>query len=270
MLSEGKEEDIQAEVAGQLKDMLLQKNSFAEVVNSRREIEETCIRIAKKELLMKEKAQLIIDLTASERENRKQSEIIAGLRREKEALETAREQMLCHIQTEKDMVEHFDRERAELEQELVTTQKDRDDCLMLAEKEKQQALSLVEQEKNELAEKLANTQRDLQNTELFLDRMQKEVAITGEQEKTSVSNLETELKKVRNQFKEATNSHEKKLKNLNNHIADLNRQKEVALRERTELEVQLRMSEETRDSIRRDLIEANKKIREDEEGGMRG
>ena len=37
---------------------------------------ETCVRIAKeKELLTKEKAQLIVELTASERENRMQSEV---------------------------------------------------------------------------------------------------------------------------------------------------------------------------------------------------
>ena len=48
-------------------------------MNARRENErtnETCVRIAKeKENLTKEKAQLIVDLTASERENRSQSEV---------------------------------------------------------------------------------------------------------------------------------------------------------------------------------------------------
>ena len=43
---------------------------------------------------------------------------------------------------------------------------------------------------------------------------------------------------------------------------DLNRQREAALREVAELKVQLKMTEETRDTIRRDLIEANRKIRE--------
>lgn len=61
-----------------------QKNSLAEeLVCSRRELEktnETCVRIAKeKETLTKEKAQLIVDLTASERENRTQSEV-SGVR----------------------------------------------------------------------------------------------------------------------------------------------------------------------------------------------
>jgi len=60
--------------------MTRQKNSLAEeLVNARRECErtnETCVRIAKeKENLTKEKAQLVVDLTAAERENRAQSEV---------------------------------------------------------------------------------------------------------------------------------------------------------------------------------------------------
>ena len=52
------------------------------------------------------------------------------------------------------------------------------------------------------------------------------------------------------------------MKDLSNQIIDLQNQKEVALREVAELKVQLKMVEETRDNIRRDLIEANRKIRE--------
>lgn len=40
-----------------------------------------------------------------------------------------------------------------------------------------------------------------------------------------------ELKKFRNQFEETTDGHEKEIKNLNNQISDLNRQKESALKE---------------------------------------
>ena len=60
-------------------------------------------------------------------------------------------------------------------------------------------------------------------------------------------------------------NHEKECKNLNNQIRDLDRQREAAMREVAELKVQLKLVEETRDNIRRDLIEANRKIRE---GGL--
>ena len=57
-------------------------------------------------------------------------------------------------------------------------------------------------------------------------------------------------------------AHEQELKVLAGQISELNRQKDAALREVAELKVQLRMTEESRDSIRRELIEANRKIRE--------
>lgn len=78
----------------------------------------------------------------------------------------------------------------------------------------------------------------------------------------SIANLELELKKFRTQFEEATDAHEKEIKSLNDQITDLNRQREAALKEVAELKVQLKMTEETRDTIRHDLIEANRKIRE--------
>lgn len=79
---------------------------------------------------------------------------------------------------------------------------------------------------------------------------------------SSICSLESELKKFRVQFEETVDAHEAEVKNLNNQITDLSRQREAALREVAELKVQLKMTEETRDSIRRDLIEANRKIRE--------
>ncbi len=57
-------------------------------------------------------------------------------------------------------------------------------------------------------------------------------------------------------------SHEKEVNDLNTQITELLRQKESALREVAELKVQLKMVEETRDTIRRDLIDANRRIRE--------
>ena len=71
--------------------------------------------------------------------------------------------------------------------------------------------------------------------------------------------LMTDIKIVTLLFSE---NHEKECKNLTNQIRDLDRQKEAAMREVGELKVQLKLVEETRDNIRRDLIEANRRIRE--------
>jgi len=58
-----------------------------------------------------------------------------------------------------------------------------------------------------------------------------EAATRAEQDKSSICDLESELKKFRVQFEETVDAHEAEVKNLNNQIVDLNRQKEAALRE---------------------------------------
>ena len=60
-------------------------------------------------------------------------------------------------------------------------------------------------------------------------------------------------------FREAQ---EREVKNLNEQLRDVARQREAALAEVIELKTQLKLVEETRDAIRRDLIDANRAVRE--------
>jgi hypothetical protein len=57
-------------------------------------------------------------------------------------------------------------------------------------------------------------------------------------------------------------SHEKEVKNLLNDNRDLQNQKEAVLREVAELKTQLKILEESRDTFRHDLLEANRCLRE--------
>ena len=82
------------------------------MINARREIErqsDTIIRIAKeKEELTKDKGTLTVQLTASERENRQQSEVIAALRSDKEGLESSlyeSQQLSSQLETRKEQLE---------------------------------------------------------------------------------------------------------------------------------------------------------------------
>lgn len=59
-----------------------------------------------------------------------------------------------------------------------------------------------------------------------------------------------------------SDAHEREVKTLNEQLREVARQRESALREVAELKTQLRMVEEIRDAIRRDLIDANRAIRE--------
>ena len=101
------------------------------------------------------------------------------------------------------------------------------------------------------------TVASLCRNKLNLYRAEKELDLS--RSKSSRSSSEDSYSKETYNFSIA---HEKELKNLAAQLAELQRQREAALREVAELKVQLKMAEETRDTIRRDLIEANRKIRE--------
>lgn len=67
-----------------------------------------------------------------------------------------------------------------------------------------QALSLVEQEKSTLAEKLANTNRDLAAGNLEYDRLKRDALARQEQDRANINEVNNELKNFRAQFEEAT------------------------------------------------------------------
>ena len=56
--------------------------------------------------------------------------------------------------------------------------------------------------------------------------------------------------------------HEKELKNQMNDVRELQHQKESILHEVAELKVQLKIMEESRDTFRHELMDANRRLRE--------
>lgn len=57
-------------------------------------------------------------------------------------------------------------------------------------------------------------------------------------------------------------AHEKEIKNLNNEIRDSRQQNDMLLNEMSEMKGQLRILDEQRDSLRHELLETNRKLRE--------
>lgn len=57
-------------------------------------------------------------------------------------------------------------------------------------------------------------------------------------------------------------NYQKEIKDLINQIRDLERQREVVLREVVDFKIQFKFVEEVRDNVRRDLIDFNRKVRE--------
>ena len=78
--------------------------------------------------------------------------------------------------------------------EVALVQKERDDHLLMAENEKQEALHAAANEKGGLLEKLNKTQNELENANVEIDRIKREAFSRAEQDKVlCVSVLDFEL-----------------------------------------------------------------------------
>ena len=144
-------------------------------------------------------------------------------------------------------------------------QRERDDALLSAENEKQQVLSRIELEKSSLQEKLGIAQDELSGLGLEYERLKRDALAKQEQDRHVISELQAEFKNFRQQFEEKTLLHEKEVRDFSNQVQDRSVARDAALREIAELKVQLKMVEESRDVVRKDMMEANRKIREADE-----
>lgn len=77
----------------------------------------------------------------------------------------------------------LEREKAILVNEVALVQKERDDQLLMAENEKQEALHAAANEKGTMLEKLNKTQNDLENAHVEIDRVKREAFSRAEQDK---------------------------------------------------------------------------------------
>ena len=81
------------------------------------------------------------------------------------------------------LVFRLEREKAILVNEVALVQKERDDQLLMAENEKQEALHVAANEKGALLEKLNKTQNDLENANVEIDRVKRDAFSRAEQDK---------------------------------------------------------------------------------------
>lgn len=81
----------------------------------------------------------------------------------------------------------MEREKAILVNEVALVQKERDDQLLMAENEKQEALHAAANEKGSMLDKLNKTQNDLENAQVEIDRIKREAFSRAEQDKVYLS-----------------------------------------------------------------------------------
>ncbi|CAF4083580.1 unnamed protein product [Rotaria magnacalcarata] len=181
-------------------------------------------------------------------------------------LETAREESIRQLTREKDeSVQRYEKEKEDLHYEIANVITERDQSLMEAENEKQKLLSMAQTERNALAEKLSLTKDDLMRSQVEFDKIRRDAALHHEQDRQVIISLQDELKKFHIKFEDVTLANDRDIKVLQEDIDQLRQQRQLQQHENAEIKTQLKLNEENRDQLKRDLIESNRRIREYEE-----
>lgn len=126
-------------------------------------------------------------------------------------------------------------------------------------------LSIAQSERNALAEKLSLTKDDLLRLQVEFDKVRRDAALHHEQDRQVIVALQDELKKFHIRFEDAALANDRDIKALTSDIEQLRQQKQLQSHENIELKTQLKLTEDNRDQLKRDLIDSNRRIREYEE-----
>ncbi|CAF3848033.1 unnamed protein product [Rotaria sordida] len=181
-------------------------------------------------------------------------------------LETAREETIRLFTKEKDeTTQRHESEKEDLHYELANAITERDQALIEAENEKQKFLSIAQSERNALAEKISLTKDDLLRLQVEYDKCRRDAALQREQDRQMIISLQDELKKFHIKFEDSTISNDRDIKSLHNDLEQLRQKNQLQNHENSELKTQLKLNEDNRDQLKRDLIESNRRIREFDE-----
>lgn len=80
-----------------------------------------------------------------------------------------------------------------------------------------------------------------------------------------ITSLQDQLKKFQHKYEDTTLANDRDIKSLENEIEQLKQKIQLHSHENSELKTHLKLTEDNRDQLKRDLIEANRHIREYEE-----
>jgi rootletin len=124
---------------------------------------------------------------------------------------------------------------------------------------------MAQSERNALAEKLSITKDDLLRLQVEFDRIRRDAAAQRDQDHQRIQSLQDELKKFQVKFEDAITTNDRDVKTLNDDLEQLRQKIQLLNHENFETKTQLKVTEDTRDQLKRDLIDANRRIREFEE-----
>uniref|UniRef100_A0A8C7KRB4 Rootletin-like n=1 Tax=Oncorhynchus kisutch TaxID=8019 RepID=A0A8C7KRB4_ONCKI len=235
--------------------------------------------------LVRERAGLVVQLTASERENATLTEEL------REALETS----LFEVQQQLVQIE-FRREQLEAENQSLRLLRETTTVVHVLylgwfnpcneheqlsvfvlqealrrslEFEQEGALRQVRQEAEEQLLRAERDREDLKDEVRSLqhDRDQSLLQAETEKQQATVGALTSELLELRSQLEEAGSVHERELHRLQENSSDLQTHTDAALKELEECRASLSASEESRDQVRRDMLEMDRRLNQTRDTG---
>ncbi|XP_058802315.1 rootletin [Phymastichus coffea] len=201
---------------------------------------------------------------------KKQSEeALRRLNEEKDQTRISLEQKLQQIkskleQEKNNEISQLSQRLDELLHEKENLCQQHEEILLRAENDKQQSLLLAHQDQQVLQEKVDSLQRELEGEKGASERLRRESASREEKDRGELNKLRDELTRIKNRLEELkARSDEEKLK-LEIKLEEIKNEREAAMKEVEELQVQLHVSEDKVDDIQNQLLETSRKLKEAE------
>ncbi|KAM9762981.1 uncharacterized protein crocc2 [Menidia menidia] len=155
---------------------------------------------------------------------------------------------------------HSQKELQQVQEELTGLQREFSQRLLMAESEKQQALSQKEAEKAIIIEKMQSLQHDVATADMEIERMQRMALSKQGQDENAIAVLKSELQNMQTQFEESLITHRNANDSLMEQVRELNQQNEQAKQELEGFRKHLKDAEDGFIKGQRDLIEAHRQL----------
>uniref|UniRef100_A0A0X3PDD7 Rootletin-like coiled-coil domain-containing protein n=1 Tax=Schistocephalus solidus TaxID=70667 RepID=A0A0X3PDD7_SCHSO len=156
-------------------------------------------------------------------------------------------------------------EQGQLNAEILVAQRERDEALRRAEQEHQRVLAIAAEDQAAVRERAMLLQETIVDLEKTLERTKREAASRAEKDEIALKTTTEDLRKCREQLEETCASHEREVLGFRTQIKTLQENYEMASKELSNAQLQLRLQAESRLTNRSEVSETAKLLRESEQ-----
>uniref|UniRef100_A0A8D8VW00 Rootletin n=1 Tax=Cacopsylla melanoneura TaxID=428564 RepID=A0A8D8VW00_9HEMI len=142
-----------------------------------------------------------------------------------------------------------------------------EDALLRAENDKQQALLIAQQDQKAIQDKLGQVLKELEEEKCNLDRIRREAAGRGEQDRNTINTLREQLNRTVAKLEDLKTRTEEEKNILDKRIAEMKCEREGLVRESEDIKVHLNLCEDKVDTLTSQLSETARRLKEAENIG---